>query len=54
MRVSNIIIFHARNMSRDTYRIMGKWKSFTTLQTFKVSVKVSTIKSKGFAKVETY
>ena len=29
MRVSNIIIFQTRNVSRDTYKIMGKWKDST-------------------------
>lgn len=29
IRVSNIIIFQTRNVSRDTYKIMGKWKDST-------------------------
>ena len=43
MKFSNIIIFRTRNMSGDTYRIMGGWSIrvscveltyFTSLQTF--------------------
>ena len=62
MRISYIIIiFWTINI--DTYGIVGRWKIlrtlcveltyFATLNTFKVSVIVSTVKNMGLAKQET-
>ena len=31
MKISNIITFQPRNMSRGTYKIMGGWKKFTSI-----------------------
>lgn len=63
MRVRNIIIFQARNMSRDTIGLWLDGKTLlvlfveltycATLQIFKVSVTVSAVKNMSFAKEET-